>query len=58
MHYLSRSSASRDSEKLDDLGWKAKLKIPPKDRRIKTSVSVWKKLPVYYFFVAVQRAGN
>lgn len=23
----------------DDLGWKAKLKIPPKDNRIKTSVS-------------------
>lgn len=23
----------------DDLGWKAKLKIPPKDRRIQTSVS-------------------
>lgn len=24
----------------DDLGWKAKLKIPPKDNRIKTSVSM------------------
>ncbi|XP_014222343.1 putative ATP-dependent RNA helicase me31b isoform X2 [Trichogramma pretiosum] len=24
-------------EKLDDVGWKAKLKIPPKDKRIKTS---------------------
>lgn len=24
----------------DDLGWKAKLKIPPKDNRIKTSVSI------------------
>lgn len=25
--------------KMDDLGWKAKLKIPPKDKRIQTSVS-------------------
>ncbi|XP_017793232.1 PREDICTED: putative ATP-dependent RNA helicase me31b [Habropoda laboriosa] len=24
-------------EKMDDVGWKAKLKIPPKDKRIKTS---------------------
>lgn len=27
-----------DIEKMDDVGWKAKLKIPPKDKRIKTSV--------------------
>lgn len=26
-----------DLEKMDDVGWKAKLKIPPKDKRIKTS---------------------
>jgi len=26
-------------EKIDDIGWKAKLKIPPKDRRVQTSVS-------------------
>ncbi|XP_012266451.1 ATP-dependent RNA helicase me31b [Athalia rosae] len=26
-----------DLEKMDDIGWKAKLKIPPKDKRIKTS---------------------
>ena len=25
----------------DDLGWKAQLKIPEKDRRIKTSVCLW-----------------
>lgn len=30
----------RDLEKMDDLGWKSKLKIPPKDRRIKTSVNI------------------
>lgn len=30
----------RDVDKsIDDIGWKSKLKIPPKDRRIKTSVS-------------------
>lgn len=27
-------------DKMDDVGWKAKLKIPPKDIRIKTSVSI------------------
>lgn len=32
--------------KLDDLGWKAKLKIPPKDHRIQTSVSI-----LSYFFL-------
>lgn len=29
-----------DLEKMDDIGWKAKLKIPPKDKRIKTSVRI------------------
>lgn len=24
---------------IDDMGWKSKLKIPPKDNRFKTSVS-------------------
>jgi hypothetical protein len=28
----------------DDMGWKSKLKIPPKDKRVKTSVS-------YIFFI-------
>lgn len=28
-----------DLEKMNDIGWKANLKIPPKDKRIKTSVS-------------------
>lgn len=32
-------STKSDIDKMDDVGWKAKLKIPPKDKRIKTSVS-------------------
>ena len=28
-----------DLQKTDDKGWKEKLKIPPKDKRVKTSVS-------------------
>lgn len=32
-----------DLAKMDDVGWKAKLKIPPKDIRMKTSVSVLEK---------------
>ncbi|CAB0043913.1 unnamed protein product [Trichogramma brassicae] len=37
-HVLNSSLALKaDMEKLDDVGWKAKLKIPPKDKRIKTS---------------------
>ena len=28
-------------EKMDDVGWKAKLNIPPKDKRIKTSVCIY-----------------
>lgn len=32
-------STKSDLEKLDDVGWKAKLNIPPQDKRIKTSVS-------------------
>lgn len=26
-------------DKMDDIGWKAKLKIPPKDKRTRTTVS-------------------
>lgn len=33
-------SYCRDMDKMDDLGWKAKLNIPPTDKRIKTSVSI------------------
>ena len=36
-----------DLAKMDDVGWKAKLKIPPKDIRIKTSVSVRNIMPNY-----------
>lgn len=32
-------STKSEIDKMDDVGWKAKLKIPPKDKRIKTSVS-------------------
>ncbi|XP_018325443.1 putative ATP-dependent RNA helicase me31b [Agrilus planipennis] len=35
-NHLSSLSTKID-DKTDDIGWKAKLKIPPKDRRIKTS---------------------
>lgn len=34
----------------DDMGWKSKLKIPPKDNRFKTSVSTTKKLYVYHSY--------
>jgi hypothetical protein len=27
-------------EGIDDAGWKAKLKLPPQDKRIKTSVCI------------------
>lgn len=30
---------NRDMDKMDDIGWKAKLKIPPKDKRTRTTVS-------------------
>lgn len=33
----SISSQKGDVDKIDDIGWKAKLKIPPKDRRVQTS---------------------
>ena len=36
-------------EKIDDIGWKAKLKIPPKDRRVQTSVSQCFYMPVAHF---------
>ncbi|XP_058806273.1 ATP-dependent RNA helicase me31b [Phymastichus coffea] len=37
-HVLNSAlSLKPDLEKMDDVGWKAKLNIPPKDRRIKTS---------------------
>lgn len=40
-NHMLNSGLSTKSEidKMDDVGWKAKLKIPPKDKRIKTSVS-------------------
>lgn len=44
MNHLTLNKLSLDAKmdskvdsKLDDLGWKSKLKIPPKDRRIQTS---------------------
>lgn len=39
-----------DLAKMDDAGWKAKLKIPPKDARIKTSVSYSKNIVFVSFF--------
>ncbi|CAH1100574.1 unnamed protein product [Psylliodes chrysocephalus] len=36
-HVLGLPGAVDFDNKMDDLGWKAKLKIPPKDRRIQTS---------------------
>lgn len=38
--YDTQSLLDKNSGGGDDLGWKAKLKIPPKDNRIKTSVSI------------------
>lgn len=39
-HMLNSAlNTKTELEKMDDVGWKAKLKIPPKDKRIKTSVS-------------------
>lgn len=39
-HMLNSGLSNKsDIDKMDDVGWKAKLKIPPKDKRIKTSVS-------------------
>lgn len=39
--YLPCIFVFRDVDKtIDDIGWKSKLKLPPKDRRIKTSVSL------------------
>lgn len=37
-------------DKMDDVGWKAKLKIPPKDKRIKTSVSYILQLFYKYYY--------
>ncbi|XP_017779942.1 PREDICTED: putative ATP-dependent RNA helicase me31b [Nicrophorus vespilloides] len=34
---LSSMPNKGDIEKMDDIGWKAKLKIPPKDKRVKTT---------------------
>lgn len=44
-NHMLNSGLSNKSEidKMDDVGWKAKLKIPPKDKRIKTSVSCIQK---------------
>lgn len=37
-HVLNSAlNTKTELEKMDDVGWKAKLKIPPKDKRIKTS---------------------
>lgn len=36
-HVMGLPNAVDYDNKLDDLGWKSKLKIPPKDRRIQTS---------------------
>ena len=43
-----------DIAKMDDVGWKAKLKIPPKDIRMKTSVSIFEKLKLAYMIVLNQ----
>jgi len=51
-NHMLNSGLSNKSEidKMDDVGWKAKLKIPPKDKRIKTSVSFpFKRINSYYF---------
>lgn len=53
---MLNSGLSNKSEidKMDDVGWKAKLKIPPKDKRIKTSVSFMsfiKKLINYSYYI-------
>lgn len=37
-------------DKMDDVGWKAKLKIPPKDKRIKTSVSYIMIISILFYF--------
>lgn len=37
MSGLNSISQKVDMDKLDDIGWKAQLKIPPKDKRIQTS---------------------
>ncbi|XP_067009791.1 ATP-dependent RNA helicase me31b [Anabrus simplex] len=34
---LNNINNQKEVEKMDDIGWKAKLKIPPKDKRIQTS---------------------
>lgn len=40
-HVLSPSLTTKSEiDKMDDVGWKSKLKIPSKDKRIKTSVSL------------------
>jgi len=53
-NHMLNSGLSNKSEidKMDDVGWKAKLKIPPKDKRIKTSVSVsFKRINLSYFSI-------
>lgn len=37
--FILFSSYFSENKENDDMGWKAKLKLPPKDNRIKTSVS-------------------
>lgn len=39
--------AFSESDKVEDIGWKAKLKIPPKDTRIKTTVSFLCAFPIF-----------
>ncbi|XP_063221152.1 ATP-dependent RNA helicase me31b [Bacillus rossius redtenbacheri] len=36
-HIINSINNQKVAEKVDDMGWKAKLKIPPKDKRMKTS---------------------
>lgn len=36
-HMSNNISSKGDDKSVEDIGWKSKLKIPPKDRRIKTS---------------------
>lgn len=42
-------------EKMEDEGWKAKLKIPPKDKRIKTSVSISQ---IFFFFRSIRSCST
>lgn len=52
---LTSGLVAKDLEKVDDIGWKSKLKIPPKDKRIKTSVRRKNLLSYFIQDVKIQR---